>query len=643
MPAFPVVHICTVSQVVAGLQPSASVRMSRSELRRPPALASASRDPQNFLRHRRNAKLLGRGFSELRHPVGGEPADPHARGALRPPIARADARQRAADAGRRDPLPGEQGHRPAVSGPGGTPAGDGAGGGRLGARRDGALDRALRALRAAQAVSARVPAGPPAPGIQPVQQDLRGRRAREHRPRRGCVPQPPPADPRDPLPGGSSRARLPAGPPAFAPAADLAHEAQRRAPGRLRARPTDPQGNRSHAPPLRRRGALRDGARQHRDHQARGRDRDRHRDPSRARRPLRGAQQDLVHRSTLRRGLPSTARHHPPAGQALLARCREVHRVPARRMTVGRLAPALLVVAALACRAPRPERPEGSCTHVQAVRQLHGAPLCEDVWTCSRPPRGRFDRIGLRRVALCDGATGPVVLYLPGMHMNAELPLVEPRHDLRLYLAEGGVRAWGLDYRTHVVPPDASPAELRALDGWTADRFADDATWATAFVRGADPGPLFVAGFSQGAVFAYRLASRRDAALAGLLILDGAPNTGPVVAGGGPAIDVGGSPLPFAERRRPLAQGSARAKPRSPTADRRRRYGSSPGTDTSTSWSRDARRRTCFSPRWRGWDDGRGARRAESPLGGACSFQPPRPPGRRRADRGDVIIAACRS
>ena len=223
-------------------------------------------------------------------------------------------------------------------------------------------------------------------------------------------------------------------------------------------------------------------------------------------------------------------------------------------MTVGRLAPALLVVAALACRAPRPERPEGSCTHVQAVRQLHGAPLCEDVWTCSRPPRGRFDRIGLRRVALCDGATGPVVLYLPGMHMNAELPLVEPRHDLRLYLAEGGVRAWGLDYRTHVVPPDASPAELRALDGWTADRFADDATWATAFVRGADPGPLFVAGFSQGAVFAYRLASRRDASLAGLLILDGAPGGRPAVASGGSAIDVGGSRLPFAERRQLLDQ-----------------------------------------------------------------------------------------
>ncbi|TMA39726.1 MAG: alpha/beta hydrolase [Deltaproteobacteria bacterium] len=233
-------------------------------------------------------------------------------------------------------------------------------------------------------------------------------------------------------------------------------------------------------------------------------------------------------------------------------------------MTAGRLALALLVVAALACRAPRPERPEGSCTHVQAIRQLHGEPLCEDVWTCSRPPRGQFDRIGLRRVARCDGATGPVVLYLPGMHMNAELPLVEPRHDLRLYLAEERVRAWGLDYRTHAVPPDASPADLRALDGWTVDRFVDDVAWATAFVRGADPGPLFVAGFSQGAVFAYRLASRRDAALAGLLILDGAPNTGPVVAGGGPAIDVGGSRLPFAERRRLLDQVIADANAPSP-------------------------------------------------------------------------------
>src|SRR5207244_2161716 len=286
------------------------------------------------------------------------------------------------------------------------------------------------------------------------------------------------------------------------------------------------------------------------------------------------------------------------------------------------LRPALLVLAALACRAPRPERPEGSCTHVQAVRELHGAPLCEDVWTCSRPPRGPFDRIGLRRVALCEGGTGPVVLYLLGMRMNAELPLVEPRHDLRLYLAEGRVRAWGLDYRTHAVPPDASPAELRALGGWTVDRFVDDAAWAAAFVRGVDQGPLFVAGFSQGAALAYRLASRRDS-LAGLLILDGALAPGPAVAGGRPAIDVGGGRLPFAERRPLLDQvtADANAPPRAPTPDPRPRGTNPPAMDTSTCWPRCARRTRSFSPRWTGSTVTRGGSGAGS-LPGGCVLVP---------------------
>src|SRR5205823_2822548 len=42
-------------------------------------------------------------------------------------------------------------------------------------------------------------------------------------------------------------------------------------------------------------------------------------------------------------------------------------------------------------------------------------------------------------------------------------------------------------------------------------------------------------------------------ALAGLLILDGAAGGGRAPAGGGPAIDVGGSRLPFAERKQLLA------------------------------------------------------------------------------------------
>jgi pimeloyl-ACP methyl ester carboxylesterase len=91
------------------------------------------------------------------------------------------------------------------------------------------------------------------------------------------------------------------------------------------------------------------------------------------------------------------------------------------------------------------------------------------------------------------------------------------------------------------------------LSRWTAALFTDDAAWAVSFVRGVDPGPLHVAGFSHGATLAYALAARRDQALAGLLVLDGALPAGRVPEAGDPAIDVGGTRLPFALRQRLLA------------------------------------------------------------------------------------------
>jgi pimeloyl-ACP methyl ester carboxylesterase len=208
----------------------------------------------------------------------------------------------------------------------------------------------------------------------------------------------------------------------------------------------------------------------------------------------------------------------------------------------------VVLLLAVGCGGPRPEKGGARCSHVQAVRKLRGLSICEDVWTCARPPGGAFDRVGLHRLAACEGADGPVVLYLPGMHMNGELPLTDARYDLRLYLAQAGVRTWGLDYRTHVVPPDAAPADLAALGRWTADLFADDAVWAAGFVRGADPGPIYLAGFSFGAGLAYRVAAKRNQGLAGLIILDGFAGDGRAPSGEGPAIDVGGSRLPFADR-----------------------------------------------------------------------------------------------
>jgi pimeloyl-ACP methyl ester carboxylesterase len=209
-----------------------------------------------------------------------------------------------------------------------------------------------------------------------------------------------------------------------------------------------------------------------------------------------------------------------------------------------------------ACGGLRPGRAPERCTRVQVERQVRGDSLCEDVFSCTRPPGGRFDRVGLHRLAPCGasgGTAGPVVLYLPGMHMNGEIPETDARYDFRLHLALAGVRTWSLDWRTHGVPAGATLEELGELARWTADVFTDDAAWAAAFVRGADPGPLYVAGFGFGAGVAYRLAARKAEPIAGLVVLDGVP-PGATAApeGAGPAIDVGGGRLPWDERDRLL-------------------------------------------------------------------------------------------
>ncbi|HZP40639.1 MAG TPA: hypothetical protein VFD84_03905 [Candidatus Binatia bacterium] len=232
-------------------------------------------------------------------------------------------------------------------------------------------------------------------------------------------------------------------------------------------------------------------------------------------------------------------------------------------MTALRIVAAVGLVVAIGCRGPRVEREAARCTHVQAVRQVMGTALCEDAWTCARPPGGRFDRVGLHRLALCAETPGPVVLYLPGMHMNGELANVEARSDLRLYLAAAGMRTWGFDYRTHVVPADASSGDLDVMKHWTSDLFAGDIAWALGFVRSRDPAPIVLAGFSQGAALAYRVASQARGALGGLVILDGAAGGGRDSDHGDAAIDVGGSRLPYDVRAKLLA--AVIADPRGPS------------------------------------------------------------------------------
>jgi len=145
--------------------------------------------------------------------------------------------------------------------------------------------------------------------------------------------------------------------------------------------------------------------------------------------------------------------------------------------------------------------------------------------------------------------------------MNGALPFTDPNDDLRLFLAAAGVRTWSLDYRTHTVPANATPEDLRALAAWDTDVFVADAAWAADFTRKGDPGPFYLAGFSHGAALAYRLAARQ--APAGLIILDGAHAGARTPDGTAVAIDVGGGRLPFADRQRLLD--AVRLDPESPS------------------------------------------------------------------------------
>jgi hypothetical protein len=90
------------------------------------------------------------------------------------------------------------------------------------------------------------------------------------------------------------------------------------------------------------------------------------------------------------------------------------------------------------------------------------------------------------------------------------------------------------------------------METWTADLFTNDAEAAGAIARATDTGPFYVAGFSYGAGLAYRIAAR-DYPMDGLVVLDGMPPDGRATDAGPPAIDVGGSRLPYADRRRLLA------------------------------------------------------------------------------------------
>ena len=248
----------------------------------------------------------------------------------------------------------------------------------------------------------------------------------------------------------------------------------------------------------RRRGPLRDGARQHRDHQARGRDRHRPRHPARAGHPAGGEAEVARRGAARRRGPAPAARHHPSPGQALLAGGREVHRVScAQNERVARGGGCSccagrwrrLAAAARACRAACRRTPS-ACVRLQSERQVRGETLCEDAFSCYRPPGG--DRRPHRApppgaVRRRRRARRPLP---PGhAHERRDLRRRAPLRPAPLSRAGG---------RSHLEPrlPDARrPRERQSADssqtlaGWTRDVFLEDAEWAATLRPRCRPGP----------------------------------------------------------------------------------------------------------------------------------------------------------
>lgn len=231
---------------------------------------------------------------------------------------------------------------------------------------------------------------------------------------------------------------------------------------------------------------------------------------------------------------------------------RIVRALRARRVALT--IPAILVAiaaASLACAAD-------FSPSAQPRALAHAGGIYEWRFEAARGP-SPFDRIGLHRIASGPNPpqrTAPVLLYLPGTHMNGEVAVDDPHNSFALCLATRGIDTWSLDYRTHFVPPDTPERRLAELKTWNNELFESDIDAAVDFILATTHrGKIFVGGFSRGVFFAYLYAARHPGRVAGIVALDGFIANKPMASGAQKdyAIDIGGRHLTY-EKRKALAQ-----------------------------------------------------------------------------------------
>lgn len=142
--------------------------------------------------------------------------------------------------------------------------------------------------------------------------------------------------------------------------------------------------------------------------------------------------------------------------------------------------------------------------------------ITETVW---KKTEASGESVQLHRYQSIDQGALATLLYLPGTNMNGELKVTVENHNLWLYLAGRGVAVYAMDYRTHFIEPDFD-GDLEFMRDWTLDLFHEDAVSAAAHVSLDQTNkPLYIAGFSRGALFAYTVAAKVEAD--GVVALDG--------------------------------------------------------------------------------------------------------------------------
>ncbi len=158
--------------------------------------------------------------------------------------------------------------------------------------------------------------------------------------------------------------------------------------------------------------------------------------------------------------------------------------------------------------------------------------LREYVWETERPPYGPYDRIGLHRVVKEGIRPQGVVFILPGTWSTGEQLCSNPPedwwtadedHSFALFLANRNFDVYAIDYRTHFVPINFTPAQITFMAEWGWDAWIGDIKKSVELAKEVSGvKKLFIAGDSFGGSAAMNYASlywQED--LKGILLRDG--------------------------------------------------------------------------------------------------------------------------